>query len=98
MSADGTIRVAGAELEVMADDLHAATAAIQSCLEDLGASLVRTFGGGWKGRAQLAFQEAKAGWDGQIAEMNAILTEARASVLASRASYAASDQRAAGLF
>ena len=95
---DGTIRVAGADLDQMAADLGAADTALQSRLDELAANLRRIFGAGWEGRSREAFDVAHAQWTAQIAQMQQIIAGARTSVLASRDNYAAGDRKAAGYF
>lgn len=95
---NGTIRVAGADLDQMAGDLGAANAALQTRLEELGAHLRRIFGAGWEGRSREAFDVAHAQWTGQIEQMQQIIADARMSVLTSRDNYAAGDRKAAGFF
>lgn len=96
--ADGTIRVAGADLGQMAADLGTANAALQSRLDELSATLRRIFGAGWEGRSRDAFDVAHAQWTAQIAQMQQIIADARQGVLTSRENYAAGDRKAAGYF
>jgi early secretory antigenic target protein ESAT-6 len=95
---NGTIRVAGADLDQMAADLGAANAAIRARLDELGGNLRRIFGAGWEGRSREAFDVAHAQWTGQIDAMQQIIADARMSVLTSRDNYAAGDRKAAGFF
>lgn len=95
---DGTIRVAGADLDQMAADLGAANTALQSRLDELAANLRRIFGAGWSGRSRDAFDIAHAQWTTQIGQMQQIIADARLGVLTSRDNYAAGDRKAAGYF
>ncbi|WP_017933333.1 WXG100 family type VII secretion target [Nocardioides sp. Iso805N] len=95
---DGTIRVAGADLEQMATDMKTANGSIQSRLDDLKSNLEKIFGAGWEGQSREAFDTAHAQWTTQIADMQQIMTDAHNNVLTSRENYAAGDKKAAGFF
>jgi len=95
---DGTIRVAGADLEQLAGDLGVANSALQGRLDELAATLRRIFGAGWEGRSREAFEVAHAQWTAQVDAMRQIIADARLSVLTSRDNYAAGDRKAAGYF
>lgn len=95
---DGTIRVAGADLEQMATDMKTANGTIQSRLDDLKSNLEKIFGAGWEGQSREAFDTAHAQWTTQIADMQQIMTDAHNNVLTSRENYAAGDKKAAGFF
>lgn len=95
---DGTIRVAGADLEQMATDMKTANASIQSRLDDLKSNLEKIFGAGWEGQSREAFDAAHAQWTTQIADMQQIMTDAHNNVITSRENYAAGDKKAAGFF
>lgn len=95
---DGTIRVAGADLEQMATDMKTANSSIQSRLDDLKSNLEKIFGAGWEGQAREAFDTAHAQWTTQIADMQQIMTDAHNNVITSRENYAAGDKKAAGFF
>ena len=95
---NGTIRVAGADLDQLAGDLGAANAALQGRLDELAAEIRRIFGAGWEGRSRDAFEVAHARWTAQIDSMRQLIAEARAGVLTSRDNYAAGDRKAAGFF
>ncbi|WGL52753.1 WXG100 family type VII secretion target [Nocardioides sp. BP30] len=95
---DGTIRVAGADLEQMATDMKTANSSIQSRLDDLKSNLEKIFGAGWEGQSREAFDTAHAQWTTQIADMQQIMTDAHNNVLTSRENYAAGDKKAAGFF
>lgn len=95
---DGTIRVASVDLERMATDMETANGRIQQRLDDLHANLMRIFGDDWSGAAQQAYADAKHQWDTQVAQMQAIMADARNNVLTSLENYEASDKRAATWF
>lgn len=95
---DGTIRVAGADLEGIVQDLGSASKQIQTRLDDLKSNLEKIFGAGWEGQSREAFNTAHQQWTTQINEMQSIITEAQTSVTTSRENYAAGDKKAAGFF
>lgn len=96
---DGTIRVAGADLEQMASDMKAANTAIRTRLDDLASTLTKVLGdAGWVGNSRAAFDQAHADWNKQIAEMEQIMTDAHNNVITSAENYAAGDKKAAGYF
>jgi 6 kDa early secretory antigenic target len=95
---DGTIRVAGADLEQMASDMKTANGSIQSRLDDLKSNLEKIFGAGWEGQSREAFDTAHTQWTTQIADMQQIMTDAHNNVITSRENYAAGDKKAAGFF
>lgn len=95
---DGTIRVAGADLEQMATDMKSANNSIQSRLDELKGNLEKIFGAGWEGQSREAFNTAHQQWTVQINDMQQIMTDAHSNVLTSRENYAAGDKRAAGFF
>lgn len=98
MANDGTIKVTGADLDNMAQDMNQATNKIKQRLEDMHQNLMKIYGDGWKGDAQVAYQNAKAQWDKQIDEMHQIMLDAQQNVITSKENYEAGDKKAASFF
>jgi len=86
-----------AALDLGADHLRAAVAAIDERLRQLDADLAPLVAE-WEGSAQTAYVVAKTRWDGAIAEMRAVLAQAQTAVARSNDDYAAADQRGARAF
>ncbi|TIC82530.1 WXG100 family type VII secretion target [Nocardioides sp. GY 10127] len=91
------ISVDHARLDAGAQDLARAVRDIESRLAQLDADL-GALRGAWVGRARLAYDTAKAGWDEQVAGMNDLLARTAGAVAVANEEYRAADLRGAALF
>ncbi|WP_122816068.1 WXG100 family type VII secretion target [Nocardioides pantholopis] len=96
MELDG-IRVQHAGLEQAAQDLLAKVKDIDSRMNQLEREL-GALRSSWAGNARLAYDSAKATWDGAIEEMRLLLQDTGRAVDQSNADYAAADARGAQAF
>lgn len=91
------IRINYAALDQAAGDLGQASKDISSRLDALEQEL-NPLRNDWTGQAQNAYLQAKADWDRQMNELNAILAQASQTVSTSNQDYATADKRGAAQF
>lgn len=93
MNLDG-LRVNHGGLDQAAQDLHATVRRIDDRMDRLEGELA-PLRSDWSGRAQEAYVEAKAAWDGALSAMRDLLDETSRAVHQANADYRAADQRGA---
>lgn len=91
------IRINHGALQQAAADMAQANKDIDNRLDTLEQEL-NPLRNDWSGQAQATYVQAKAKWDQQIRELNAILAQAGNSVTTSQQEYDQADKRGASAF
>lgn len=86
------IKVGGAGIDVLVDDMQKGLAGIESRLETMKADL-SGYVEQWDGSARQAYGTAQRDWERQIQECRQLLQDVRAAVIRSKEDYLAGEAR-----
>ncbi len=86
------IKVGGAGIDTMVDEMHKGLTAIETRLADMKSDLSK-YVEQWDGSARAAYSQAQADWEKQIQECKQLLHDVRQAVIQSKEDYLAGELR-----